>query len=97
MVLCAFLEPGLVIQRLQGRQAKGGLGGVAVAVVLAVGPGGFELPAGVGTLLINRAAHALTDLAFKGDAARRFAVGAEHGHPSGTDALHQIVGDRATG
>lgn len=97
MALSAFLEPGLVIDGVQGREAEGRAGGVAIAVVLAVGPGSLELPARAGTLLINCAAHALADFAFKGDAARRLAVGAEHGHPSGIDALHQIVGDRTTG
>ena len=97
MVLSAFLEPGFVVDGVQWREAEGRAGGVAIAVVLAVGPGRFELPARAGALFINRAAHALADLAFKGDAAWRLAVGTEHGHPRGIDALHQIVGDRTTG
>jgi len=53
MVLSAFLEPGFVIDGVQGREAEGRASSVAITVVLAVGPGGFELPARAGALFIN--------------------------------------------
>ena len=96
-VLSAFLVPGLGVRRFQGGQAEGGAGGVAVAVGLAVGPGSLELAARAGALVIDRTAHTLADLAFKGDAARGFAVGSEHCHPAGADTLHQLVGDSPAG
>ncbi len=53
MVLSAFLEPGFVIDGVQGREAEGRASSVAITVVLAGGPGGFELPARAGALFIN--------------------------------------------
>src|SRR5690606_190571 len=84
-------------RRRQRRQSVGGARRIAMRIVLAVGPRRFELAAGARALLVQRAAHAATDVAHQADATSRLGLGAAHGDVKRTDLDRRIIRNRSAG
>ncbi|KJH81453.1 hypothetical protein UF78_12890 [Stutzerimonas stutzeri] len=75
----------------------GGPGRVAMGIVLAIGPGRFELAAGTRALLIHRATHATPHIAHQADAPRWLGFGPEHRNMKWADLHGHVVGYGTTG
>lgn len=93
----ALVVRDLIPFRFERRQAEAGARLVAIDILFAVFPGSIEFAAGTGALLVNRALHVTAHFTDQRRTPRRFAVGAVHRYPTGTDLRHQFIGHRTAG